>query len=71
MFTVKDLCNAIATEDSSVKLSFFDIVSCNPIADVVLCNPKAGIKVLAALYGYGEIESFYVENNVYMCKVYV
>lgn len=70
MIDVYDFCGACA-DGTTVKLSFFDVVTDDFIATVVLNDAKTGAKTLSAVCGYSYVEYFYVSADVVCAKVRV
>lgn len=70
MIDVYDFCGACA-DGTTVKLSFFDVVSDEFIASVVLHDAKTGAKTLSAVCGYAYVEYFYVSADMVCAKVRV
>lgn len=70
MINVYDFCGACA-DGTTVKLSFFDVVSDDFIATVVLNDAKVGVKTLSAVCGYSYIEYFYNSADIIYAKVRV
>lgn len=68
MIDVYDFCGACA-EATTVKLSFFDVISDEFIATVVLTDAKTSCKTLSAICGYSYIEYFYISADVICAKV--
>lgn len=70
MIDVYDFCGACA-DGTTVKLSFFDVVSDEFIATVVLNDAKTGAKTLSAVCRYAYIEYFYNSADIVCAKVRV
>ena len=70
MIDVYDFCGACA-EGTTVKLSFFDVVTDDFIATVILDDAKTGCKTLSAVCGYSYIESFYISADIVCAKVHL
>lgn len=67
MIYVYDFCGACA-EATTVKLSFFDVVSDEFISTIILNDAKTGCKTLSAICGYAYVEYFYVSADVVCVK---
>lgn len=67
MIDVYDFCGA-CSDGVTVKLSFYDVVTHDFIAEVVLNDAKNGCKTLSAICGYAYVEYFYVSADV-ICVV--
>ena len=70
MIDVYDFCGACA-EATTVKLSFFDVVSDDFIATVILHDAKTDCKTLSAICGYGYVDYFYVSAGMLCVKARV
>ena len=70
MIDVYEFCGACA-EATTVKLSFFDVVSDDFIATVILNDATTGCKTLSAICGYGYVDYFYVSADVVCVKARV
>lgn len=70
MSYVYDFCGSCA-EGTTVKLSFYDVISEDFIATVILNDAKTGCKTLSAVCGYSYIDYFYVSADVVCVKALV
>lgn len=70
MIDVYDFCGACA-DGTTVKLSFFDVVSDDFISSVILHDAKTGCKTLSAVCGYAYVEYFYISADMFCAKVRV
>jgi hypothetical protein len=70
MIDVYDFCGACA-EGTTVKLSFFDVVTDDFISTVILNDAKTGCKTLSAICGYSYVEYIYVSADIVCAKVRV
>lgn len=70
MISVYDFCSACA-DGTTVKLSFFDVVSDDFITTLILNDAKTGCKTLSATCGYSYVEYFYISADMLCAKVRV
>lgn len=70
MIDVYDFCGACA-DGTTVKLSFFDVISDDFIASVILHDAKTGCKTLSAVCGYAYVDYFYLSADMVCAKVNV
>lgn len=70
MIDVYDFCSTCA-DGTTVKLSFFDVVSDDFISSVILHDAKTGCKMLSAVCGYSYVEYFYNSADMLCAKVRV
>lgn len=70
MINVHDFCNT-CVDNTTVKLSFYDIDSHDFIVDVVFHDAKKGSSTLGVAFAYATIESIYVSEDVIFCECYV